>query len=643
MERRSQEPHSPFGLMREPSGSRPGEHLRARSLPPSREAGIPLPHDLEIVLGEGVSWARLTTAIDDAPADVSPLQAVLSAGVIEEERFYRALAQRLGCAYYQGSPRFAEGFDAVRALQCGVAPLAPSEGGARAVIAPRPAVAARLMEMTTSGRLRPENFAVASPQRFAALIRARRPREILDNALARLPAILSARSGLTVAQVCVIGLFAAAAAALGAASLQVLSLITSAALWIMFLSSIVMRSLAAVANADGRRPRLLSDGELPTYTVVAPVYREADIVSQLVDAFDALDYPQSKLDIKLVVERGDHETLTRLIALDLAARYEVVVAPPGEPKTKPRALNIALAEARGELLVVYDAEDIPAPGQLRLAASRFAAEREVDCLQARLTVRNPKDSWLSRLFSLEYATLFDLVNPGLCALGLPIALGGTSNHFRVSALAGVGAWDAWNVAEDADLGIRLARYGYKVGTLDSDTLEEAPHEFENWFRQRVRWQKGWMQTCIVHARNPIQFVRDLGAVRAFAAAILIFGAVASALLWPAFAVITLWRALGPGAGELTRWREASDVFVYLLSVAGIWSILVPAIVAARQRRLRVGARSFALLPLYYALVSLAAWTAILDLIVRPHFWAKTEHGRMQPRRIPADALRRFAV
>ena len=202
---------------------------------------------------------------------------------------------------------------------------------------------------------------------------------------------------------------------------------------------------------------------------------------------------EKQLDIKLVVERRDRETLSRILALRLPARYEVIVAPPGEPSTKPRALNIALASARGECLAVYDAEDEPAPGQLRRAASRFAYEPDVDCLQARLAVRNTKDSWLSAMFAIEYAVLFDLINPGLSALDLPIALGGTSNHFRVESLVGVGGWDEWNVAEDADLGVRLARYGYKVGSLQSDTSEEAPHELGNWFGQRVRWQKGWIR------------------------------------------------------------------------------------------------------------------------------------------------------
>jgi cellulose synthase/poly-beta-1,6-N-acetylglucosamine synthase-like glycosyltransferase len=250
---------------------------------------------------------------------------------------------------------------------------------------------------------------------------------------------------------------------------------------------------------------------------------------------------------------------------------------------------------------------------------------------------------LSRLFSLEYTALFDLINPGLCALGLPIALGGTSNHFRVSALAAVGGWDEWNVAEDADLGIRLARYGYRIGSLDSDTSEEAPHEFRNWFRQRVRWQKGWLQTIIVHSRHPVRFCRDFGALRACAATTLIVGTVAGALLWPPFALDTFWRAFGPGAALLPRSREAVDLFVYLLACAGIWAVLGPAIVAARQRRLNVGVWSFALLPLYYVLVTLAAWTAIADLIVRPHFWAKTEHGRARRKPIPASALRRSQV
>jgi glycosyltransferase XagB len=286
-----------------------------------------------------------------------------------------------------------------------------------------------------------------------------------------------------------------------------------------------------------------------------------------------------------------------------------------------------LSSARGDLVVVYDAEDIPAPDQLRLAASRFAGDKDLDCLQARLAIRNHSESWLSKLFAIEYATLFDVINPGLCALNLPIPLGGSSNHFRVPSLVGVGAWDEWNVTEDADLGIRLARFGYKVRALDSDTLEEAPYELGNWFRQRVRWQKGWMQTLIVHSRRPIFFWRDLGPQRAVAATTFIVGAIFGCLFWPAFAVGTIWRALAVGQGALPPWREMSDVFTYILALSGVWMILLPAIVAAKLRRLKLTAGLIVLLPVYYILVSMATWTAMLDLILWPHYWAKTAHGR----------------
>ena len=317
------------------------------------------------------------------------------------------------------------------------------------------------------------------------------------------------------------------------------------------------------------------------------------------------------------------------------------MAPIGQPQTKPRALNIALSSARGELIVVYDAEDIPAPDQLRLAASRFAADKDLDCLQARLAIRNHDESWLSKLFAIEYAILFDVINPGLCALDLPIPLGGSSNHFRIRSLVGVGAWDEWNVTEDADLGVRLARFGYRVKALDSDTWEEAPYELGNWFRQRVRWQKGWMQTLIVHSRRPIFFWRDLGPRRAVAATALIVGAIFGCLFWPAFAAGTIWRALTVGWGALSPWREMSDVFTYILALAGVWTILLPAVIAGKLRRLKVTASVLLLLPVYYLLVTAATWAAMLDLLLWPHYWAKTAHGRS--RQAPSPLLRRAQV
>jgi glycosyltransferase XagB len=592
------------------------------------EARAPLlPTELAFLAQQGVAPDILLSALSSGAQGLLPLEAILAAGVIDEERYYAALARRLGCSYYRGLPEFAPDFDPVRSLRYGVAPLEGGLTGPRAVIAPDGLSVARLIEATSAGRLSGRDFAIVAPRRLAALIRMRGGKAILADALGRLPDVLSARRGPTGRQIAAGGGVALLAALTGVANPQALTGALSLMLWAFFLATIALRSMAAVADNATPKPPPVSDDEAPVYTVVAAVYREADVIENLIRAFEAFDYPKAKLDIRIVVEERDAETLARLARLNLPSRYSIVVAPPGQPSTKPRALNIALAEARGELLVVYDAEDRPAPDQLRLAASRFAQEDSLECLQARLVVRNSSDSWLSRLFALEYAALFDLVNPGLCALDLPISLGGTSNHFRLASLVAAGGWDEWNVAEDADLGIRFARARRRIGGLDSETTEEAPHELGNWFRQRVRWQKGWMQTGIVHAREPRRFVREVGGRRALAAAALVLGSVAGALFWPLFAFDTIRRAIAAVASVPSGWREAVDLFTYSLALAGIWSIVVPAWVAGRQRRLGVDAKTLALLPVYYGLVSAAAWTAIFDLALRPHYWAKTAHGR----------------
>ncbi len=601
---------------------------RAHELP---DPTARLPPELAFLAAEGFSPERLLNAVGAEPKAARSVDRLLSEGHISEEAYYRALARHLGCQYYEGDPPLAGAFDAIRGLRCGVAPLESHGEGPRAVIAPRAQYVPRLIEAAQSSRYRSGSFALASPQRFASLLRARRSEELLDVALGRLPARLSARHGMTWLQIAALGAVAALVCFIGVASFGVLQAMASAALWLTFSAMIVLRSMAVIAGKGEVRPPALADNELPDYTVVVALYRETGIVEDLIRALDGLDYPKSKLDIKLVVEQRDAETLSRLIDLNPPARYEIIVAPPGPPQTKPRALNIALSSARGQLIVVYDAEDAPAADQLRLAAARFAADKKLDCLQARLAIRNRDESWLSHLFAIEYATLFDFINPGLCALDLPIALGGSSNHFRIRSLVDVGAWDEWNVTEDADLGIRLARFGYRVRALDSDTSEEAPHELKNWFRQRVRWQKGWMQTLIVHSRGPNLFCRDLGPQRAAAATTVIGGAIVGGLFWPAFALLTAWRAATVGVGDLTPWREMTDVFTYILALSGLWAIVLPAAVAARLRGLSLNLRALALMPVYYLLLTAATWTAMVHLVMWPYYWGKTDHGRTRLR------------
>ncbi len=252
------------------------------------------------------------------------------------------------------------------------------------------------------------------------------------------------------------------------------------------------------------------DVELPVYSVIAPLRGEAKMVDQLLSAIEALDYPADKLDVIIAVEADCHDTRAAITARKHRIPVTVIPVSPGEPRTKPKALSVALPLARGAYTVIYDAEDRPEPNQLRMALRAFhSAGDELACVQARLHM-DTNTSWHARYFAAEYAGHFDFFLPRLAAFGLPLPLGGSSNHFRTKTLRDVGGWDPYNVTEDADLGMRLARFGYRCGVINSTTYEEAPANIRRWLAQRSRWFKGWMQTWLVHMRHPLRLFQDLG-------------------------------------------------------------------------------------------------------------------------------------
>jgi len=235
------------------------------------------------------------------------------------------------------------------------------------------------------------------------------------------------------------------------------------------------------------------DEEFPVYTVIAPLRGEARVVNQLLSGIERLNYPTDKLDVILAVEADDHETRNAITARRHRIPITVIPIPPTKPGTKPKALDVALPLARGMFTVIYDAEDRPERNQLRVALNAFrSAGNDLACVQARLCM-DTDTSWLARYFTAEYAGHFDVFLPRLAALGLPIPLGGSSNHFRTETLRAVGGWDPYNVTEDADLGMRLARFGYRCAVIDSTTYEEAPTDVRRWINQRSRWFKGWMR------------------------------------------------------------------------------------------------------------------------------------------------------
>ena len=374
--------------------------------------------------------------------------------------------------------------------------------------------------------------------------------------------------------------------------------------------------------------RLLPDAELPTYTVLVPLYRERRVLPQLFRALARLDYPAEKLDIKLLVEEDDDETRNALSAYVLPDYMEVLVAPRGRPRTKPRALNYGLAFARGDLVCIFDAEDVPHPAQLRVAASIFAeAEENVACLQAPLAWHNADRSFFTRMISIEYAAHFRVVLPWLAALGLPLPLGGTSNHFRLKALLDVGGWDPFNVTEDADLGLRLARFGWRVSMLPRvGTLEEACETHRAWRHQRARWIKGWLQTLLVHLRQPPRFAREAGAGGMVVLLAILGTGVFGSLLHPLLLGWTLWDLfMAPphvaSAGEALL--RALSLVVLGAGYMGALCVSLAGLHRTRQWRLLPWV---ALLPLYWLFISAAAWLALWDFARRPHHWRKTSHG-----------------
>jgi len=392
----------------------------------------------------------------------------------------------------------------------------------------------------------------------------------------------------------------------------------------VFMSALRLISLRPPAKCPP--PPRLADADLPVYSVLVPLYRESAVLHQITGALKALDYPAEKLDIKLVVEEDDDVTRASLKDLPLPGHFEVVTVPDIGPHTKPKALNYALHMARGELVTIFDAEDIPHPRQLRTAAEHFAVSpKRLACLQARLTWYNANETWLTRLFAIEYASHFDVILPVLAEMEVPLPLGGTSNHFRIDALREVGGWDPFNVTEDADLGFRLARAGWRTGCLPSTTWEEACCTVRPWILQRARWMKGWLQTWLVHMRRPLAFVREAGAGGLLTLHGMLGAGIFAALAHPFFLALTI-RDVVFVTDSANLWMSIETALGAMVLAVGYGAaMLCGALGLYRRQMLKLWPWLLAI-PLYWMLLSASAWLALWDFLVHPHHWRKTQHG-----------------
>ena len=374
----------------------------------------------------------------------------------------------------------------------------------------------------------------------------------------------------------------------------------------------------------------LKDAAWPEYTILCPLYREAQVVPQFVKAMQDLDYPPEKLQILFLTEADDTETRNAIRALSLPPHFKIVIVPDGKPRTKPRACNYGLMFAKGPYVVIYDAEDIPDPLQLKKAVLTFANHgTDVICVQAKLNFYNIRQNLLTRWFTAEYSTWFDLVLPGLQLAGFSLPLGGTSNHFRSAALRALGGWDAYNVTEDCDLGLRLKRYHMNTVVLDSTTYEEANSQLKNWLRQRSRWIKGYMQTYLVHMRTPLEYFQKGRLYELFSFQVVVGSGVAvlfiNPLMWTLLAVYIVFGHSVVGFYHILFPGPVLYLGAFCLICGNFFYIYLYLLACMKRRQYHLLPWTL-LIPCYWFLISIAGFYALFELVVKPHYWQKTVHG-----------------
>jgi len=579
--------------------------------------------------------AEVVQAMGDAARLKQPLEQILTAeDLANPEEVIKAQALRHGALIMRRSetppdPRLAQLIPADFCLTHGVYPWIRL-GGTLALATSRPDDFAALLEHLPGG-LGPVMMVLATEKDIHTEIGNRQGAQLAQEAETQVPEAASCRdiavgsprarwigfaAGLSCLFVLILWPNLLFATVLGAA---VVSLICAQALK-------VAAMLTRPSTPPVEPPSLPHSP--PSVSILVPLLRETELAETLVARLSRLTYPKPLLDVVLVLEQSDHQTRKTLANTDLPPWMRTLAVPPGTLTTKPRALNYALRFTRGEIVGIYDAEDAPAPDQIdRIAAAFDAADDEVGCLQGVLDFYNPKANWLARCFTIEYASWFRVMLPGLARLGLAIPLGGTTVFFRRAVLDDVKGWDAHNVTEDADLGIRLARHGYRTEIVPTVTFEEANNRLWPWVRQRSRWLKGYAMTWWVHSRRPRQTLRDLGNWQFFGMQVLFLTALAQALLAPVLWVfwLILFGMPSPMPPILTSYLLPLFLFAEAITLI----VGFTALSRSPHHGLMVWVPS---LMLYFPLATIAMYKAVAELFTRPFYWDKTQHGRSAPER-----------
>jgi cellulose synthase/poly-beta-1,6-N-acetylglucosamine synthase-like glycosyltransferase len=579
-----------------------------------------------------VSADEMLHALAQRGRETARLPEVLRArGLVDDKDLLVAEAQSwgLGQVDIAGTAPDSRLVDAVGVETCLRHGLVPWRrvGDVTVVAVSRPEVFQPLRPMLEA-RLGPVCAGLATPRDVTAAIHALRGDVLARAAEHRVPALESCRNWPRLgrspkAMTCLVLL---------AILLLVAPVVTGMAFLafslLSLLAIVALKFAATLAALTQYRTQSIAEShpDDPTVSIIVALYRESDIAARLVRRLARLDYPEHLLDVILAVEAGDQMTRNALDASELPPWMRIIVVPEGEVKTKPRALNHALAHAWGRIVGIYDAEDAPAPDQIRKVVAQFrAADPNVACLQGVLDYYNPRTNWLSRCFTIEYAGWFRLILPGIARLGLVVPLGGTTLFFRRDLLEELGGWDAHNVTEDADLGIRLARHGYRTELIDTVTGEQANCRAVPWIKQRSRWIKGYMMTWAVHMRDPGLLWRQLGPRAFIGFQVMFLGTIAQFLLAP-----LMWSLLlvpfgfdHPLLAALPPLAFWAMLAAFLLSEV---ASLAVGIVGIRRTDHRLSPWWVLTMKLYFPLATLAAYKAAVELVTRPFYWDKTTHG-----------------
>lgn len=565
--------------------------------------------------------------------DTSLDRILIAEGLVDEDDLLNAHARRLATKRLNNKD-----LCEADALDCGIAPGRLLRHGLLPLLGAngRPTLAIGSPEgLATLRPCLPASLdharLVMAPRRAIQDRIAAEHREVLrDTAQSRVPALESCRTweggvgrrlGVTLAVLMAIALISVAFPVTVFAILAIWACLTLLLSTALKIASFVAKVTAPKEVAPPPRQQAL-----PKVSILVPLFRETEIAHALIARLSRLTYPKCLLDVLLVLEEDDLLTQQTLAGIDLPSWVRPVVVPDGRPRTKPRAMNYALDFCEGDIIGIFDAEDAPDPDQITKVARRFQqVPREVACLQGILDYYNPKQNWIARCFTIEYATWFRTILPGMTRLGFAIPLGGTTLYFRRDVLEELGGWDAHNVTEDADLGFRLARHGYRTEMIETVTEEEANCLPWAWVKQRSRWLKGYMTTYLVHMRAPRLLFEQLGARKFWG-----FQAHFIATLSQFFLVPVLWSfwlmifgmphpldALLPDQGPIVLGSlflvgEVLTVCIHMVSVSG-----------PRHRHLMPWTPS---MHFYTPLGAIACYKALYELVCKPFYWDKTNHG-----------------